>query len=149
MGLTPVPNNRQTVRLGLIGAGRWGRAYIRTLAELDGLSLKWVSSRNPETKTFVPDTCSVTEDWRDLMTAENIDGIIVATPPASHAEIALTAIEQGHAVMVEKPLTLSLQEAEHLLEVGDDGIEIQGYGMNDLLAAEGQELLGQSGRRLP
>jgi len=103
------------IQLGLIGAGRWGQTYIHTLANCDGISLCRIASRNPKTKSLAPNGCTVTTDWQSLVHAGDIDGVIIATPPASHAEIALAAIEQGHAIMLEKPLTLSVPEAERLL----------------------------------
>ncbi len=123
MGSTLAPNDSRTerdVRLGLVGAGRWGQAYIRTLTGCDGISLARIASQNPKTKSLVPASCTISTDWHDLIVADNIDGIIIATPPASHAKIALAAIEQGRAIMVEKPLTLSLHEAEHLLEATEE-----------------------------
>ncbi|MBI3939082.1 MAG: Gfo/Idh/MocA family oxidoreductase [Betaproteobacteria bacterium] len=105
------------VRLGLIGAGRWGRAYIRTIAALDGVVLAAVASRNPETVTLVAPGCALYRDWRELVAARDIDGVLVATPPALHAAMARAAIEAGLAVLVEKPLTLSLREARELMQV--------------------------------
>jgi predicted dehydrogenase len=119
---TLAPNKEaadRVVRLGLIGAGRWGQAYIRTLADCDGVSLVRIASQNPETKSRVPGACTISTDWQDLIRADDIDGIIIATPPAHHAEIVMAAIKQGHAVMVEKPLTLSLSEAEQLFNAAE------------------------------
>ena len=42
------------IRLALIGAGRWGRNYIRTIMGLDGAELVVVASGNPETAGLVP-----------------------------------------------------------------------------------------------
>jgi len=92
------------IRLALIGAGRWGRNYIRTIASLDDAALLGVASRNPETASLVPPECSVVGDWRRLIESAEIDGIIVASPPASHAEILIAAAEAGKSVLVEKPL---------------------------------------------
>ena len=102
------------VRLGLIGAGRWGRNYIRTIAGLEGVRLARVASRNPD--TAVPSKCMVMPDWRALLDNREIDGAIIATPPALHAEMARAAVEAGLPVLVEKPLTLDLGEAIALRE---------------------------------
>jgi predicted dehydrogenase len=53
----------------------------------------------------------VTANWREVTSDRSIDGIILATPPSTHCEMALAAIEAGTPVLVEKPMTLSLQEA--------------------------------------
>lgn len=103
------------IRLGLIGAGRWGRRYIETLSFLPGLALSAVASRNPETPSLVGPDCRVFPDWRELIALAKIDGLVVAAPPAFHAEMASAALEAGHPVLVEKPLTMDLKEAKALL----------------------------------
>jgi predicted dehydrogenase len=102
------------VRLGLVGAGPWGRACLRTLTALDGVAVAAVASRNPQTAALVPAGCRVTADWRDLLAVAGLDGVVIASPPASHGEIAAAAVEAGLAVFVEKPLTLSSAEARRL-----------------------------------
>jgi predicted dehydrogenase len=108
------------LRLGLVGAGPWGRNYIRTLAGCSGLRLARVASRNPRTAALVPRDCVVTPDWRTVVSAEDLDGVIVAAPPASHAEIVLAAIEAGRPVLVEKPLALDTASAERIVALASD-----------------------------
>ena len=107
----------QHLRLGLIGAGRWGRNYIRTIAALDGVALTRVASRNPETAQLVPPTCVVTADWRQVVDPALVDAVVVATPPALHVPMARAALAAGLPVLVEKPLTLDCAEAESLEEL--------------------------------
>jgi predicted dehydrogenase len=103
----------QPLRLGLIGAGRWGRNYIRTIGELDGVRLAAVASNNPRTKDHVPADCRVSPDWREVV-HDDVDGIIIASPPMSHFEILKAAAEAGRAVLVEKPLVRSRSDLERL-----------------------------------
>jgi predicted dehydrogenase len=108
-------------RLGLIGAGAWGRNYIKTIAGLPGeATLSMVASRNPETHSLVPAGCPVFEDWRRVATAGGLDGVIVATPPALHVEMAEAAVLAGLPVLVEKPLSRSVADAERFLRVAAD-----------------------------
>lgn len=83
------------VRLGLAGVGRWGQAYVRTIGTLDDARLARTSGR----------------DWRELIDPRQIDALIIATPPATHAEIALAAVRSGIPVLIEKPLALSAADA--------------------------------------
>jgi len=99
------------IRLGLIGAGRWGRNYINTIAALDSARLVRLASRNPASRGLVGPECEVSTDWRHFIDAGNLDGVIVATPPSLHAEMAMAAVAAGIPVLVEKPLTLGLKEA--------------------------------------
>ncbi|MFQ5765188.1 MAG: Gfo/Idh/MocA family protein [Rhodospirillales bacterium] len=112
--MTP-PAASRTLRLGLIGAGPWGRNYIRTIAGMDGLSLARLASRNPESAGLVGPGCEVSADWRAVIEAGDLDGVIVATPPSTHAEIALAAIGQSLPVLVEKPMTLDPADADRIV----------------------------------
>jgi predicted dehydrogenase len=107
---------RKLLRLGLIGAGPWGRNYIRTIAGLAGTQLARVASRNPQTRSLVPPGCEVSADWREVACATDVDAVVVAAPPAVHAPIVLAAIEAGRPVLVEKPLAIDVASAERLVE---------------------------------
>ncbi|MDA0307068.1 MAG: Gfo/Idh/MocA family oxidoreductase, partial [Proteobacteria bacterium] len=110
--------NRAIIRLGLIGAGPWGQNYIKTITGsggLGGVTLSRLASRNPQSAGLVDGDCRVSEDWRDLLDAGDLDGVIIATPPQHHAKMTLAAIDAGIAVLVEKPMTFSTTEAEAVL----------------------------------
>lgn len=104
------------IRLGLIGAGRWGRNYIRTIAALDGVRLTRLASRNPASRELVGPECTISADWRHVVESGDLEGIIIATPPSLHAEMTIAAVAAGIPVLVEKPLTLGLAEAVTLRE---------------------------------
>src|SRR3989338_453470 len=89
-------------RLGLIGAGRWGKNIIRTLESFPGAKLARIAGR---------------QDWQQAAHARDLDGLIIATPPASHFEIAQTAVEAGLPVLVEKPVTMEPGQARALLDL--------------------------------
>jgi predicted dehydrogenase len=104
----------EPVRLGLVGAGPWGRNFIATIAGLPTIRLAAVASSNPANRELIDPDCMLHGAWSDMYAAADLEGVIIATPPASHAEIVLAALERGFAVLVEKPLTLELAEAEAL-----------------------------------
>jgi hypothetical protein len=87
-----------TENILLIGNGRWGENYISTIKNHFPDVLLQVASR---------------ENWKRLIN-EMPDKVIIATPPQSHIEIAAYALEKNIPVMIEKPLSLSLLEAEEL-----------------------------------
>lgn len=103
--------------LGLVGAGRWGKVFIRTLAGMEGVRLAALASRNPRSRSLVSPQCLVTPDWRELIAAGKVEGLIVATPPHTHAEIAQAAIRAGLPVLIEKPLALDSNEARATLDL--------------------------------
>jgi predicted dehydrogenase len=105
----------ESLNLGLIGAGPWGRNYISTIAGLDGVRLSRLANRNPESPALAGTDCRISEDWRDMLAAGDLDGVIVATPAALHTDMTLAALDHSLPVLVEKPMTLSVTEAEAVL----------------------------------
>lgn len=86
-------------KIGLIGAGKWGQNYIKLANKLN-IDLHIGTRLN----------------WKDLINFNNLDGIIIATPPDSHIEIAIEALDKQIPVMIEKPLSLKYEEAIKLLK---------------------------------
>jgi predicted dehydrogenase len=105
------------IRLGLIGAGRWGTNFIRTIRGLDGVVLSVLCSRNPASSGLVDSDCKIIHDWHDLLAGGLCDGVIIATPPQTHAEILRAMILARMPSLVEKPLTLDLLEAVGLQQL--------------------------------
>ena len=105
------------IRLGLIGAGRWGKNFIRTVRGLDGVVLSVLCSRNPASGGLVDSNCKIIPDWHDLLAGGFCDGVIIATPPDTHAEILQAMIRARIPSLVEKPLTLDLREAIDLQQL--------------------------------
>ena len=83
---------------------------------MEGLRLTCLATRNPESVNLVDADCKITAEWRELFNSGDLDGVIIATPPALHAEMARAAVTAGMPVLVEKPLTLNLAEARELRE---------------------------------
>jgi predicted dehydrogenase len=102
------------VRLGLIGGGRWGRNYVKTIAALDGARLVRLGDPDAAAWTVADGSCATTADWREVAAADDLDGVIIAAPPSWHARMVRAAVEAGRAVLVEKPLTLDAAEAADL-----------------------------------
>jgi len=77
--------------------------------------LRGVVSSKTNLSDDLPANCEVFPTWRGAINADKVDGMIIATPPATHAEIALAAISKGIGVLVEKPMCLSVKNAEKIL----------------------------------
>ncbi|MBT3553135.1 MAG: Gfo/Idh/MocA family oxidoreductase [Rhodospirillaceae bacterium] len=107
----------EPVRLGLVGAGRWGRVFIGSIADLDGIQLIALASSNPDAQSLIPAECRLTVDWRELLSAGEIDGLIIAVPPSAQFPIAEAAIKAGIPVLLEKPLSLDMDEASALRDM--------------------------------
>lgn len=89
------------ITLALIGVGKWGQNYITTTKNLADCQIKYTRTR----------------DFSDLLDKGDIDGVIIATPGSTHFQIASQFLEKGFNLLIEKPLTTDLMEAEKLLEI--------------------------------
>lgn len=90
---------RTQLKCAIIGAGRFGKHYLRLLGEMQGIKLAAVGGR---------------KDWREVISRPEIDCVIIATPVSTHFEIAKATLEAGKHVLLEKPMTRTLKEAERL-----------------------------------
>ena len=109
--------NRQC-KLAVIGVGAWGKNIVATCQTLPQVSLVGVVSKKSRADLAVSDTCQVYSDVSTLLQeqSEKLDGAIIATPPSTHVPIALELIQHNLPLMIEKPLSLHLNEANNLLE---------------------------------
>ena len=102
------------VRLGLIGTGRWGQVYLRTIQQLaTRCALTSVCCRHPEQAVRLPSTADVVQEWQAVVRGP-CDAVIIATPPATHAEILTACLEAGKPCLVEKPFCLDVPTAQRL-----------------------------------
>ncbi len=97
------------MRLGLIGAGRWGRNFIKTIDRIDGMELCAVVDENPETRNFV-DGSLIYSDPSDLLNLD-LTGVIIAAPPKLHYELSIPFIDNNIPLIIEKPLCLNSDDA--------------------------------------
>jgi|AP95_1055475.scaffolds.fasta_scaffold14962_2 predicted dehydrogenase len=104
-------NHRKEINLGLIGAGKWGVNYIRLIKGLDNVNIPALATKNNRYKNTVSDNFQICNSWKELCKMDNLDGLIIATPPSSHIKIATYAINNNLPVLIEKPLSLDLIEA--------------------------------------
>jgi len=103
------------LRLGLIGAGRWGRNYIRTINAMPDVQLAAVASSNPQTAEWVEPTTKVIAQWESLLQM-GLDGIILAVPPTIQPAIALEAIQAKMPLLLEKPMALDVASAKAIAD---------------------------------
>jgi predicted dehydrogenase len=117
-----VREQAEGIRVGVVGVGYWGSRHVRVLrsttgvASVVGVDPQFVNlnGRGPSVDHGIP-------AYADLADAlPHIDAVIIATPPASHASLGLTAIAAGKHVLVEKPLATTTQAARSLVDAAAD-----------------------------
>lgn len=108
-----------TINIGVIGYGYWGPNLVRSFADVPGAQVIAVSDFNVERLANVQSrypAIKVTTDSRDLFTDSKIDAVAIATPVSTHFDLALAALQAGKHVLVEKPMTVTSQQAITLIE---------------------------------
>jgi predicted dehydrogenase len=103
------------VRTAVVGVGHLGRHHARILAALDGASLVAVVDTDADRANTVAAATGTKAlgDYRDL--DGQVDAVSIAAPTELHHEIALSFLERGVSVLVEKPMTRTLDEADALI----------------------------------
>ncbi|WP_199306874.1 Gfo/Idh/MocA family protein [Anabaena sphaerica] len=108
-----------TIKIGVIGYGYWGPNLVRSFAEIPGSEVIAVSDfkldRLAKVRSRYP-TIKLTTNSQDLLKDPRIDAIAIATPVSTHYDLALAALQAGKHVLVEKPMTVSSQQAMRLID---------------------------------
>src|SRR5687767_12278265 len=110
------------INLGVIGYGYWGPNIVRNFFNTADCTVKAVADGRPErlavlAKTF-PSIKGVS-NGDEIIYDKEIDAIVVATPVFTHFELAKKALENGKHVLIEKPMTSSVAQAEELIELAE------------------------------
>jgi predicted dehydrogenase len=109
------------LKVGVVGAGAWGRNHVRTVAGLAEAELAAVCDTDAKTRDRLSrqyPAALITPDLDAMLGA--VDAVIVASPAATHAAVALRAIEAGKPVLVEKPFALNTKDAEAVARRGQE-----------------------------
>ncbi|HEV3312645.1 MAG TPA: Gfo/Idh/MocA family oxidoreductase, partial [Chloroflexota bacterium] len=140
-------------RIGLVGVGDFGLFCLEGFAETSDIQVVAVADPRPDLaeRTASLRTGSLYSDWHALLADPAVEVVHVATPPWTHAEITLAAAEAGKSVFVEKPLALTVADADammaafrsHNLTLGIDYVMRHSPIYRLLIDIVGSELLGR------
>jgi predicted dehydrogenase len=103
-------------RIAVVGYGYWGSKHVRVLSSLPDAEVIVVDAdeaRLSEAASSYP-SAGLARSLDEVL--DRVDGIVVCTPPASHAPVALKALEAGKHALVEKPMATSVEEAELMVD---------------------------------
>lgn len=106
-------------RIAVIGTGAWGLSHVRTFAAEPLAELTWICDREPAAlarAARLAPGAHATTDVAEVLAARDVDGVVIATPAVTHAELAVAALARGRHALVEKPLAMSVGEAERIAE---------------------------------
>ncbi len=108
------------IRMGVIGVGHLGKEHARILSGLPDVDLTAVADANYHQAKSIADRCGAEpfESHEDLI--DRIDAVTIAAPTLYHHSIARYFLKNNVPVLVEKPMTTTLAQAEELVEIASD-----------------------------
>lgn len=125
------PDTATPLRVGVVGIGHLGRHHARIMGGLEEATLVGVVDTVRERAEEAAKTTGARAftDARDLL--DQVDAVSIAVPTELHLEIALPFLERGIAVLVEKPMARSIDEADRMLAAAEASGAILAVGQTE------------------
>jgi predicted dehydrogenase len=105
---------QSTIGIGFAGYGNFGKFLADSWSVLDNVKVVAASTRRHWSKEL-----RIYDHWEKLLLDEEVDLVAITTPPNLHATIAGAAMEAGKHVLIEKPVAITVSDAERLMEIRD------------------------------
>ncbi|HKR02215.1 MAG TPA: Gfo/Idh/MocA family oxidoreductase [Pyrinomonadaceae bacterium] len=108
--------------IGVIGCGYWGPNLLRNFAENEAATLRWMcdlDTKRLESLGRRYPSAQTTIDCGQLFNDPQLDAVVIATPVSTHFNFARAALQAGKHVLIEKPFTATVAEAEELIELAE------------------------------
>jgi predicted dehydrogenase len=121
-----------SLRVALIGCGEIGKLRAAALARVPAMRLVVVCDADRARAASLSPVphARVETDWRRAVAGEDLDVVIVSTPPSSHAEIAIAALGAGKHVLCEKPLARNPIECRSMTDAAARAGRVLATGFN-------------------
>ena len=106
--------------IGIIGLGYWGPLLVRNFHQLLGDGVRICCDRDARRLDDIArsyPTIATTTDVADVLNHPGIDAVAIATPAHTHHDLVKRALRAGKSVLVEKPMAVSTDEAEELVDL--------------------------------
>jgi predicted dehydrogenase len=114
--------NNERTGIGIVGCGYWGANYVRVFNELQEARVTAICDKSADRlcafQRQLPGLF-VTTDVQELLTCRDVDAVVVCTEAVGHYTLALKALNEGKDVLIEKPMTTEVADAEALTRLAD------------------------------
>ena len=117
----------RTFRIGLVGCGRISKSHFDALRKVDGLALSAVCDMDAERAARAGEEQGVPSyrSLDEMLRAGDVDVVTICTPSGLHSAHGIAAAQAGKHVVTEKPMSLSLRQADELVRACDDaGVQL-------------------------
>jgi predicted dehydrogenase len=118
------------LKIGVIGAGRWGKKHIDEYSKMKDVELLWVSDLSEKSLNFCKSNYNienVTTDYNDILTSD-VDAVSICTSNETHFDVCKDALIADKHVLVEKPLTLQTKKALKLVDIAKQSNKLLAVG---------------------
>jgi len=107
------------LRVGVVGTGYLGRFHAEKYSRMEDVELVGVVDIDPQAAQTVAERCGTVPytDHRDLF--EKIDAVSVVVPTSAHFAVSRAFLERGVDVLIEKPMTTTVKEADALIRTAE------------------------------
>ncbi len=112
----------ERIRFGLIGYGAWGSHHARAITQTPGAELAAIAARSASSRAAAQAAhpqARIHEHYQDLLAKEQLDVVDVVLPSVLHYEVGRAVLESGRHLLLEKPMTLSVQACDALIELAE------------------------------
>jgi predicted dehydrogenase len=111
----------RVMRVGVIGLGTIGETHVAALRQLGVTQIYGADPSASARSRFAEHTRQCFADYRGMLSSVELDAVVIATPPRTHREIAVAAVDAGPGVLCEKPLALTLEDCNAIVDAAARG----------------------------
>lgn len=115
------------LKIGVIGAGRWGKKHIDEYSKMKDIELSWISDVSEESLKSLKDQYNVSTDYNEVLNSD-VEAVSICTSNETHYEVCKAALEARKHVLVEKPLTLQTKKAYELVDIAQQSNRLLAVG---------------------
>src|SRR5947209_7044711 len=111
------------IKTAIVGTGFMGKVHTENVRRVPGVEVAAVVGSRPETAQKFADAMNIptaTANLADVLADETIAAVHICTPNVDHFPQSLAALQAGKAVLCEKPMTMSVEEARQLVDVAKE-----------------------------
>ena len=116
------------MKVGIVGAGLQGRRRAQALKAVDGSELVIIADVHQDAAAALATDagCVATSQWEHVVARDDVEAVVVCTPPHLHAQISVAAMRAGKHVLCEKPLARTVNEAEEMVRIArEQGVKLK------------------------
>ena len=105
---------KEKIRIGIIGTGFAKTVQIPAFQKIDGAEITSVASARLENAETVAKQFNIphfTANWRETIEREDVDLVVITTPPVLHYEMTMVALDHNKHILCEKPMAMNAAQA--------------------------------------